>query len=972
MRKTVWMLSAGMMAIATPAFAQETDTDDGDAVATDGATAEAAAVDDSTVQEEDDFYQDTGDIVVTATRRNQALSDVPLAVSAVTAEGLANSGASDIRQLTQLSPSLLVSSTSSESGGGVARIRGVGTVGDNPGLESSVAVFIDGVYRSRTGVGLTELGAVDRIEVLRGPQGTLFGRNASAGLISIITAKPRFDTEITGAVTFGNYDLRKFEVSATGALSDTVAARLDGVYLERDGFLEDVISGRSVNDRDRYLIRGQLLFEPNSDVSVRIVGDYANRDEECCDATYLPSRNFGQMGASPNTIKPLQEALGAIINDNPEVRETAIAPGYGFRSDVEDYGISAELVYDFGGAELTSITAYRFNEAIRGQNASFNNLATLVRDGDGSGFTRFETFSQELRLQGTALDDKLDWLVGGYFASENLVLQDNIGYGEDYLRYANCLLFNSVLPAALAPTTDPNGTCVNAAVVGGAQQQLNDGVAQLQAGIAQVDAGIAQVQAALANDPNNVALQQQLAALQAQRAALVAQLQEVAANAGLFNALNANPARPGYESIALALGLGAGDPFNGVRTLDVWDQQSTNFALFTHNIFQVTDRLDLTVGVRWTNENKQLDATLMDDNTLCSVISASPLAALQQLPCVVPGALGGTFTASDERDESEFSGTVVASYEIGDDILAYAGYSRGYKAGGFNLDRSGLTRFGGNGAIDTSAGLDVLQFDAETNDAFEVGMKYNGDGIDVNVAVFQQNFRAFQLNQFNGLFFEVENINGCSELDVPGGDTDNDPTTGSCVGDLEPGVRSRGVEFEIFARPIDDVAVNVGGTYVDTNYRDNLVGADGGPISPSLFQLAGEPISNSNRFTLTGSVAWTPQIGNSGLTGLVYVDGRHMSSLNTGSDLDLEKLQPAFQVINGRIGIRGPDEAWAVELWGRNLFNETYAQVAFDAPLQGSGTERAVTSGFINEATQLYGVFLGEPRTYGITLRGKF
>ena len=93
-----------------------------------------------------------------------------------------------------MSPSLLVSSTSSEAGAGGARIRGVGTVGDNPGLESSVAVFIDGVYRSRVGLGLTELGQVDRIEVLRGPQGTLFGRNASAGLISIITAKPRFET----------------------------------------------------------------------------------------------------------------------------------------------------------------------------------------------------------------------------------------------------------------------------------------------------------------------------------------------------------------------------------------------------------------------------------------------------------------------------------------------------------------------------------------------------------------------------------------------------------------------------------------------------------------------------------------------------------------------------------------------------------------------------------------------------------
>ena len=119
-----------------------------------------------------------------------------MAVSAVTAENLRNTGATDIRQLNQIAPSLLVSSTSSESGAAVARIRGVGTVGDNPGLEGSVGIFIDGVYRARAGIGLTELGPLDRIEVLRGPQGTLFGRNTSAGLISIITAKPRFTPEV--------------------------------------------------------------------------------------------------------------------------------------------------------------------------------------------------------------------------------------------------------------------------------------------------------------------------------------------------------------------------------------------------------------------------------------------------------------------------------------------------------------------------------------------------------------------------------------------------------------------------------------------------------------------------------------------------------------------------------------------------------------------------------------------------------
>ena len=157
-----------------------------------------------------------GEIVVTATRRNEALSNIPLAVSAVTSQTLENTGATDIRQLNQVSPSLLVSSTSSEAGAAVARIRGIGTVGDNPGLESSVGVFVDGVYRSRTGSALTELGALDRIEVLRGPQGTLFGRNTSAGLISIITAARASSPKLTAQLDIGNYDMRRVEVGITG------------------------------------------------------------------------------------------------------------------------------------------------------------------------------------------------------------------------------------------------------------------------------------------------------------------------------------------------------------------------------------------------------------------------------------------------------------------------------------------------------------------------------------------------------------------------------------------------------------------------------------------------------------------------------------------------------------------------------------------------------------------------------------
>jgi outer membrane receptor protein involved in Fe transport len=982
-RKSAWLLSASLCVVATPTFAQtsvsNTDTDKQTAQPTPGAT-EGAATQDRARQQQP---VDTGDIVITATRRNQALSDVPMAVSAVTAENLRNTGASDIRQLNQVAPSLLVSSTSSEGGAAVARIRGIGTVGDNPGLEGSVGIFIDGVYRSRAGMGLSELGPLDRIEVLRGPQGTLFGRNTSAGLISIITAKPRFTPEVSGQVDIGNYNFRRFQASVTGPISDTIAARLDGVYVKRDGFLKDVISGRRINDRDRWLLRGQLLFQPSDNLSLRIVADYTKRNEECCGATYLPTMDVTAAGSQPSTIAGIERALGGIINDDTFSRKTAITPGRDYRSDVKDWGLSGELVYDLGFAELTSITAYRYNKYIRGQDADFNNLDILFRAGDGSAFNRFRTFTQELRLQGNAFGNRLDWLIGGYYANEKLALDDNLAYGNDYARYGNCLVaanFAGVAPTILAPGVSP--TCFSTPVATGVRTAL----------VTQYNAALAASQFTTAAN-----LGSQITALGA-----FARLNNTALAAGIpsVNFSAAPFGNSGFTNLAIALGgpSFATATLNGAMLDDSYRQTSNNWAVFTHNIVSITDRLKLTLGARYTHEKKSLSADLRDNNVLCTVFSGG---SLQQLPCVIPSAPGGAFGIDDSRSESKLSGTAVISYKPTDRLLTYASYSRGYKAGGFNLDRSALWRaqpvpttvpatpgttvlgnppLSGSGAICVSpaqtgcqgivaSGAD-LQFKPEINDAFEAGFKYHGRGIDVNFALFHQVFRDFQLNTFNGLNFFVETLNSCSE-DLGGADIDNNPRTGACTGHKKAGVRSQGFELEAFTRPLPDLAWNGGLVMSDTKYRRNLIGADGRALNNALFQLPGRRISNSPLWTITSSLAWTPPIGGSGLRGLFYVDGRYMSKFNTGSDLDIEKTQKGFTVFNGRVGIRGPDDAWALELWGQNLLNKHYLQVAFDAPVQGSGTTRAVEAGFIPRSTQLYGAFLGEPRTFGVTLRAK-
>ena len=190
-------------------------------------------------------------------------------------------------------------------------------------------------------------------------------------------------------------------------------------------------------------------------------------------------------------------------------------------------------------------------------------------------------------------------------------------------------------------------------------------------------------------------------------------------------------------------------------------------------------------------------------------------------------------------------------------------------------------------------------------------------------------------------------------------------------GKVKGGVVSKGVEVEAYMTLAPNVHVVQGFTYADTQYRKNLVGKGGRPLSAAFFQLPGSRVSNSALYTFTGSLAWTPDIGSSGLGALFYVDYRYQSGLNTGSDLDIEKRQQGVMVVNARVGLTGGEGRWGIEFWGQNIFNVNYKQVAFDTPLQGTGTT-AQTAAFGVPSTQLFSTFVAEPRAYGVTVRTKF
>jgi outer membrane receptor protein involved in Fe transport len=901
---------------------------------------------------------DAPEVIVTATRRASPLVDVPIAVTAVTARQLAQTGATDIRQLNQLVPSLLVSSTSSEAGGGGARIRGIGTVGDNAGLESSVATFIDGVYRNRSGVALTELGPLDRIEVLRGPQGTLFGRNASAGLINIVTAAPRFMQEGYAEAGFGNYASRRLAAGLTGPISPTLAYRLDGVWTKRDGFITETLSGRTIGNRDRFLLRGKLLWQPSTDVSLLLAADYTKRDEECCIGPYLKAQNVssstpgvagGNLVYAPSSIAALLRTLASgipgrgngIIDENTYARRVTLTPGRTFRQDVENGGVSAELNATLGGAKLTSITAWRTNDYIKGQDADFTALDLLVRPSDGSGYIKFRTFTQELRLQGQAFGDRLDWLVGAYYSDERLRHGENIGFGADFEAFAAARMAAAVPALATFPSF---------------------GFANLN--------GFA-------------------------RSYATTQLAAVTVPAGTAPLI--------VDTIAAQV---ANAPLNGTAQNNRFRQNERNVALFTHNIVRLTDSLSLTLGARYTDDRKRLNADLASTSG-CGAYAANitRLRALATGAAANPAGNGGAnayiasistalanqvlsgFTGfacannsvsghyAAKHDEGEWSGTAVLSYRPAPRTMAYASFSRGYKAGGFNLDAAALF----NSSTLQQLPFSSLAFKPETVDAWELGAKYGGRNLSVSIALFYQQFNNFQLNTYNGLNFFVSNIQGC-KADLGTRDSDANAGNSACA-ETRSGVVSKGIELEGSLRPVRDVTLTAGLTYADTRYRKDIAGSPDpitgdNSLQPTLFLLPGNRLSNAPEYVATGSASFTPMVSKT-LKALIYGDIRYTSRINTASDLFVEKAQKGFALVNARLGLGRANGRWSVELWAQNLFDVRYKQIGFNMPLQGGGQgvvpgTAAAVKAFGTSSTQLFGAFLGEPRTWGGSVRVQF
>lgn len=379
---------------------------------------------------------DQGEIIVTATKRSQSLQNIPLSVSVTSVDTIEKAQIRDLIDLQSVVPSLKIEQLNA-SGQTNFYIRGFGNGNGNDGIESSVGVFIDGVYRSRTFSSLDDLPDISRIEVLRGPQSTLFGKNVSAGAISIITQKPQFDFGAKAEISTGNYGLIQARASVTGPLTDRLAVALFGSVNEREGYLTNVVTGAKINDRNRKAIRADVVWNPTDTLSIRLIGDYNEALEKCCGVVTIQNGPATQFIGAPRPF-----GLGAPVGDPANKFNGNIYLNNDPRNRLFGGGGSAQIDWNLGFANATSITAYRrqINASVQDVDFTGADIASKNERAD------VHTFTQELRLASNG-KGRLNWLIGGFYEDEKLYSGRDTTFGTQIRPYIDGLVGG--------PTTGP-------------------------------------------------------------------------------------------------------------------------------------------------------------------------------------------------------------------------------------------------------------------------------------------------------------------------------------------------------------------------------------------------------------------------------------------------------------------------------------------------------------------------------------
>ncbi|WP_246844894.1 TonB-dependent receptor [Altererythrobacter sp. TH136] len=402
--RSLLLAGVAVSMLSTPALGQQTDAD----AATDPQDDLAAPSSDvgESPSSAGTGARDEDAIVVTATRRSQQAQDVPIAVSVVGGEHIDSTGSFNVGRLQQLTPTLQFYSSNPRNT--AVNIRGIGVPFGltNDGIEQGVGIYIDDVYNSRVASATFDFLDVAQIEVLRGPQGTLYGKNTTAGAINITTRQPTFEFEGRAEVSIGNRGFRQAKAAVSGPLSDTVAARLAISSTGRDGTIYNVTSQRPINEQDNLGLRGQILWQPSSSIDLTLAGDYSKQDPECCGTVFV------RTGATQRPLARQFAALAAAqnyapVSTDPFDRLTDLDASLNAGNKLG--GVSLRANWDVGPGTITSVTAWRFWDWKPENDRDFTGLPVTTESNNPS---QQDQWTQEFRFAGTVGD--LDFVLGAF------------------------------------------------------------------------------------------------------------------------------------------------------------------------------------------------------------------------------------------------------------------------------------------------------------------------------------------------------------------------------------------------------------------------------------------------------------------------------------------------------------------------------------------------------------------------------
>ena len=719
---------------------------------------------DNAPQASDDVDENV--IIVTATKREQTLEEVPVAVTVTSAAAIERAQVRDLRDLQTLVPSLRVSQLQSSANTNFI-IRGFGNGANNPGIEGSVGVFIDGVYRSRSSSAISDLPNLQRVEVLRGPQSTLFGKNASAGVISIVTAAPSYEFGGSAELSYGNRNAIVAKADVTGPLADNVAFSLAGGINKADGYGTNLVDGSKTSERNRWYGRAQLLVEPSESFKLRFIGDYDKIDENCC---FVGNIFDGPTG---NAVR----AIGGKVN-SAGIFSYGEYQNFASENDITNAGVSMQADYEMGSLSLTSITAYRESRSKTNADSDFTS-ADLI--GANRGDVDITTKTQELRLA-SDFDGPFNFLLGGYYFDESINNKQALTLGKDFRNYANLLTAGSYI--SLEPTIRAlAGVPSSAAQFGGqGQGRFEDwdyknkaysvfGTADLELTDGLVLTGGFNYTKDKKNLVSDIRITDVFSAID---------LVTVGQNAGLPAALPAGFVPAG----GTALSSGLFPRINSCATVTNAPAPST--------------------------PNPTRSGT------------CNPFLGLQALQFLPPFLNIPNAVEDGRTSDGKLTYSVRLAWEATDSINLYASYGTGFKATSWNMSidsRPFASDFvagsPSQGAPLTpskirTAGLATANLTSGTRYALpeeakvmELGLKAKWDSVAFNLTIFDQSIKNFQGNSFIGTGFVLSNAGKQSV---------------------------KGIEFDGSVNPIDALQLRAAFVYLDSKY-DSYVGSQFGDVS---------------------------------------------------------------------------------------------------------------------------------------------